>query len=82
MAFLSHFRSFVLLGVLSAAVTNAQGVKDPCAVIGGKKWVDPADVRACYRSFEVDPVLKANVGATFCYPPSAYLIPSADSRGC
>jgi len=66
MAFLSHFRSLVVVSVLSAALSRAQGSTDACATIGGKKWADPADVRACYRSFEVDPVLKANVWVHFC----------------
>ena len=35
---------------------------DPCAVIASQKWVAPSDVRACFTSFEVDPVEKANVG--------------------
>lgn len=34
---------------------------DPCAAIAGQKWVAPADVRACFTSFEVDPVEKANI---------------------
>ena len=34
---------------------------DPCTEIAGKKWVAPADVRACFTSFEVDPVIKSNV---------------------
>ncbi|KAG6888646.1 hypothetical protein C0992_007963 [Termitomyces sp. T32_za158] len=34
---------------------------DPCAVIAGKKWVAPKDVRACYSSITVDPVIKTNI---------------------
>ena len=34
---------------------------DPCATIGGKTWVSPADVRACYQSFPVNETIKANV---------------------
>ncbi|KAJ4490168.1 hypothetical protein J3R30DRAFT_3419502 [Lentinula aciculospora] len=34
---------------------------DPCAIIGGQKWVSPQDLRACYTSFAVDPVIKKNI---------------------
>ena len=43
-------------------------VTDPCAAISGKKWVAPSDVRACFTSFEVNQVEKANVGATYSPP--------------
>ncbi|TFK48991.1 hypothetical protein OE88DRAFT_1737208 [Heliocybe sulcata] len=36
-------------------------VDDPCAGIGGKKWVSPGDVRRCFESFPVDPKVKANI---------------------
>ena len=39
----------------SADVVDARGLEeraaDPCATIGGKTWVSPADVRARYQSF-------------------------------
>ncbi|GJE90953.1 hypothetical protein PsYK624_071000 [Phanerochaete sordida] len=37
------------------------GAADPCATIAGQKWVSPAQVRACFTSFKVDPELKANI---------------------
>lgn len=36
-------------------------VRDPCAKIAGKKWVLPAEARACLTAFPVDPVIKSNV---------------------
>lgn len=42
----------------SELVTKAA---DPCAVVGGQKWVAPSDLRACFTSFPVDPEVKANV---------------------
>ncbi|KAM5543490.1 hypothetical protein V8D89_002741 [Ganoderma adspersum] len=49
----------------SADVVDARGLEeraaDPCATIGSKTWVSPADVRACYRSFPVDEAVKANI---------------------
>ena len=39
------------------------GALDPCAAIADKKWVAPSEVRACFTSFQVDLVEKANVGA-------------------
>ncbi|KAJ7938885.1 hypothetical protein B0H13DRAFT_1587297, partial [Mycena leptocephala] len=41
---------------------------DPCAVIGGKEWLTPADVRACFSSFKVDPAIKSNVRKRFSTP--------------
>ncbi|KZT25626.1 hypothetical protein NEOLEDRAFT_1064684 [Neolentinus lepideus HHB14362 ss-1] len=35
-------------------------IGDPCAGIGRKKWVFPGEVRRCFKSFPVDPKLKAN----------------------
>lgn len=51
------------LSALGASVDNTLVVKavDPCAAIAGQKWVAPKDVRACFTSFKVDPVIKANV---------------------
>ncbi|KAJ8516763.1 hypothetical protein ONZ45_g5979 [Pleurotus djamor] len=34
---------------------------DPCAAIAGKKWVAPRDVRACYKSIQVDETIKSNI---------------------
>ncbi|KAJ7242900.1 hypothetical protein C8J57DRAFT_1084010 [Mycena rebaudengoi] len=34
---------------------------DPCTLIGGRKWVAPEDVRACFESFKVDPKIKNNI---------------------
>ncbi|KAJ7511260.1 hypothetical protein B0H11DRAFT_2152160 [Mycena galericulata] len=34
---------------------------DPCAIIGGTEWAAPADVRACFSSFNVDPAIKSNI---------------------
>ncbi|KAI0700773.1 hypothetical protein BC835DRAFT_1265868 [Cytidiella melzeri] len=55
--------SFVLaaLTVLSNAELLVNRASDPCAAIAGQKWVAPQDVRACFTSFKVDPVIKANI---------------------
>ncbi|KAJ7501967.1 hypothetical protein B0H11DRAFT_2171208 [Mycena galericulata] len=42
------------------AIAGIMGA-DPCAIIGGKKWVAPADLRACFSSFKVDPAIKSNI---------------------
>lgn len=34
---------------------------DPCAAIGGQKWVAPSAVRACFQSIPVNQTIKANV---------------------
>ncbi|KAF5371707.1 hypothetical protein D9758_003451 [Tetrapyrgos nigripes] len=34
---------------------------DPCAKIGGQQWVNPADLRACFTSFPLDPALQENI---------------------
>ena len=62
-----------LLGAVLAAVkfvgadanpaTLDARATDPCAAIGGQKWVAPSDVRKCFTSFAVDPTIKANVSA-------------------
>ncbi|KAJ7913878.1 hypothetical protein B0H13DRAFT_2003844 [Mycena leptocephala] len=64
MAPLHHYLAlFSTLGVISAhTASELQDRKvDPCAVIGGKKWVAPSDVRACLSSFKVDPAIKSNI---------------------
>ncbi|KAF7345744.1 Peptidase S41 family protein ustP [Mycena venus] len=59
--FLALFSAFAVISI-HAAVSDVQTEKvDPCAAIGGKKWVAPADVRACFSSFKVDPAIKSNI---------------------
>ena len=41
------------------------GALDPCAEIAGRDWVNASEVRACFTSFQVDPVEKANVSAIY-----------------
>ncbi|KAJ6459724.1 hypothetical protein C8R47DRAFT_1243393 [Mycena vitilis] len=49
-------------GVFSTYAAEQEKVKnDPCAVIGGKKWAAPSEVRACFSSFKVDPIIKSNI---------------------
>ncbi|KAJ7240586.1 hypothetical protein C8J57DRAFT_1371544 [Mycena rebaudengoi] len=52
-----------LLLSVSLASANSVSVRkpDPCAVIGGQKWVAPKDLRACFESFKVDPKIKTNI---------------------
>ena len=52
-------QSFVALALALASGTAA--APDACAKIGGKKWVAPADVRACYKAFRLDNTIKDNV---------------------
>jgi len=54
---------YILVLATSAvlSVTIDVAVDDPCAVIGGQKWVAPQDVRACFTSVKVEQSIKANV---------------------
>lgn len=49
------------------AALDARAPADPCAAIGGQKWVAPSDVRKCFTSFAVDPAVKANVSSLSCH---------------
>ena len=60
--------SLSALPSLSLPTTENLRASDPCAAIAGQKWVAPADVRACFTSFQVDPVEKANVGGNHNMP--------------
>jgi hypothetical protein len=51
--------SFV--AVHAADAPQPQRASDPCATIAGQKWVAPKDLRACFTSVKVDPVIKENV---------------------
>jgi hypothetical protein len=53
--------SLYTLPVLSLPTTKDTRASDPCAAISGQQWVAPADVRACFTSFSVDPAEKVNV---------------------
>ena len=54
--------SLYTLSGLALPTTRDPHASDPCAAISGQKWVAPADVRACFTSFKVNPVEKSNVG--------------------
>lgn len=45
----------------SAAATVVPKATDPCAAIGGQKWVAPSAVRACFESFPINETTKSNV---------------------
>lgn len=64
------FGAFSLLlapsAVLAAPSDAAGGRVDPCAAIGGQKWVAPSAVRACFQSFSVNETTKSNVSV---FPP-------------
>ena len=66
----TFFWALVQLSVVQASISLGLGAADPCVAIAGKKWVAPSDVRACYSSFGVDPVIKTNVSylRCFCHP--------------
>jgi hypothetical protein len=59
-------QSFVTLALLLASGVQAAPA-DPCAAIGGKKWVAPSEVRACYKSFKLDNSVKNNVSLAFSF---------------
>ncbi|KAF5324377.1 hypothetical protein D9619_011355 [Psilocybe cf. subviscida] len=66
MVFSAHLRSFLLAassiaGAAAASLSVAERAGDPCAVIGGQTWVAPKDLRACFTSIKVDPVIKDNI---------------------
>ena len=47
--------------VYAAPADTADKLADPCAAIGGQKWVTPSAVRACFQSFPVNETIKSNV---------------------
>ena len=66
-------RSLVSLATLLFSLSTLPGLalpttKDPCAAISGQKWVAPADVRACFTSFNADRVEKDNVSGNHSLP--------------
>ena len=67
MQFLPIIRGFLVFASCIAAASAignhelTERAADPCAVVGGKKWVNPKDLRACFTSVKVDPVQKENV---------------------
>ena len=66
----------------SIRAVESAAVADPCAGLAGRKWVNPAEVRACFASYKVDPAVKENVGIpTFFYPNLWRLFHPLDHRG-
>ncbi len=55
-----HLASFVAAAA-AASLTAVERAIDPCAEIGGQKWVAPSALRACFTSVKVDPTIKENV---------------------
>ena len=78
----SAFRALAAVGVtlasivrydalVSAAVVDVSTrAADPCAVIGGQKWVAPGALRACFESFAMNQTIKENVRFDFILYPS------------
>jgi hypothetical protein len=59
-------RGLVYLATLSGLGISGRALvfpraDDPCAAIGGQKWVSPKAVRECYNFFPVNQTLKDNV---------------------
>ncbi|KAJ3759694.1 hypothetical protein EV360DRAFT_41436 [Lentinula raphanica] len=50
----------LFFALLLSAFASTEAL-DPCATIGGQKWVFPKDLRACFTSFAVNPVIKQNI---------------------
>ncbi|KAF9031686.1 hypothetical protein BDZ89DRAFT_1101087 [Hymenopellis radicata] len=46
---------------LALTLIAAVAAQDPCATIGGQKWVTPAQLRACYSSFAVNENERSNI---------------------
>lgn len=46
---------------VDGALATVERAIDPCAAIGGQKWVAPSALRACFTSVQVDPTIKQNV---------------------
>lgn len=65
MSFSKSLRATLIAFVAASVAVFASDVSgrtvDPCAAIGGKKWVSPREVRACYSSFKVNGTIKTNV---------------------
>ncbi|KIY68655.1 hypothetical protein CYLTODRAFT_489574 [Cylindrobasidium torrendii FP15055 ss-10] len=51
----------MLSALAAAALFGVVAAQDPCASIAGRKWVAPADVRACFTSFAVNETEKTNI---------------------
>ena len=62
-------------GANASAVPRAA---DPCAAIGGQKWVSPKAVRNCFTSIKVNETLKANV----CGLPGHFVLRMIDPEAC
>ena len=61
-----------VLVVLGATVNGSvlPRASDPCAAIGGQKWVAPGAVRDCYSAVKVNETLKNNVSHFHQFPPA------------
>jgi hypothetical protein len=54
----------VVAASTTSSVSESQGnnrTMDACALIGGKKWVAPAEVRECFASFPMNETIRTNV---------------------
>ena len=65
------FLSFFPFGFAQESQPN-----DPCAEIGRKEWATPAEVRACYKSYPLDPIIKSNVGPELSLSTSLAFLPA------
>jgi len=63
----AHLGAIFLLAYITIGLAQELTPSDPCAEIGGKKWASPAEVRACYQSYPLDPIIKTNV-SILCLP--------------
>jgi len=61
-----------VLVVLGATVNGSvlPRASDPCAAIGGQKWVAPGAVRDCYSAVKVNETLKNNGSHFHQFPPA------------
>ncbi|KAL5522967.1 hypothetical protein ACEPAF_1234 [Sanghuangporus sanghuang] len=47
--------------IVAAAANAVPRAPDPCAAIGGQKWVAPSAVRSCFESFPINQTIKTNI---------------------
>jgi len=62
--FAERFAMLSRVVVVLGAIVNGSVLpraSDPCAAIGGQKWVAPEAVRDCYSAVKVNETLKNNV---------------------
>jgi len=71
--FTERFAMLSRVLVVLCAIVNGSVLpraSDPCAAIGGQKWVAPGAVRDCYSAIKVNETLKSNVSDFHQFSPA------------